>query len=298
MSDTVSKDKVHFTYKANPDFSTLCQGDVLSITDDLRLLLKEIHPYFNGDQYKYFIVLTQSCDLVRREGNDCKSAYITLAAIKSFDDFFKSIMKRNGLAQSVGDYMLMYTSQERKAYQLIERLYNNTESDYFFLYKDEELGFPFSMVAYLKVSIALKSKEHYDTCLNAKIIELADEFKAKLGWLVGNIYSRVGTTDWDSIMTPEEKEKMINETIQTRCFVGEKNALKKLSIEISEHRIDSENGVYDFLSSFHSESRYDKVISAIIDVLDQRGDKLDSKEKRIMINAFKSNSKLKQLLAK
>lgn len=62
------------------------------------------------------------------------------------------------------------------------------------------------MVAYLKVSIPLKSGEHYDKCLKAKRIELADEFKAKLGWLIGDMYSRVGTTDWETIMTAQAKK--------------------------------------------------------------------------------------------
>lgn len=65
--------------------------------------------------------------------------------------------------------------------QLVERVYNNTEPDFFFLYKEDALNFPKSMVVYLKVSIALKSELHYDACLNAKRLELSDEFKAKLG---------------------------------------------------------------------------------------------------------------------
>ena len=74
----------------------------------------------------------------------------------------------------------------------------NKEPDYFFLSDDTSLGFPDRMVAFLKLSISLKADLHYDTCLSAKVLGLTDAFKAKLGWLVGNMYSRVGTPDWVS----------------------------------------------------------------------------------------------------
>lgn len=81
---------IHFTYKPSPDMSSLCQGDVLCVTDEMRKILKEVHPYFLNEQYKYFMVLTQSCDLVRRNAGKCKTPYITLAAVRSFDDFLRT----------------------------------------------------------------------------------------------------------------------------------------------------------------------------------------------------------------
>lgn len=64
--------KIHFTYKEKMDMSSLCQGDILNVTDDLSAVLKNIHPYFLNEHYKYFMVLSQSCDLVRRDGKNCK----------------------------------------------------------------------------------------------------------------------------------------------------------------------------------------------------------------------------------
>ena len=68
----ISQD-VHFTYKRSPDAASLCQGDVLKKTDELMKILKDVHPYFQNDGYKYFMVLSQSCDLVRRNGQCCKT---------------------------------------------------------------------------------------------------------------------------------------------------------------------------------------------------------------------------------
>ena len=73
--------RIHFTYKQEADFASLCQGDVLAVTEELKSILEEVHPYFLNEQYKYFMVLSQSCDLVRRKGKACKTPYITLAAI-------------------------------------------------------------------------------------------------------------------------------------------------------------------------------------------------------------------------
>lgn len=228
MQENASECSIHFTYSPDPDMHSLCQGDVLEATDELNNILREIHPYFTNEQYRYFMVLTQSCDLIRRNDKPCKSQYITLAAVRSFSDFFKKAMVSKQLADNAGTLMLMDISEEIRAYQLIERVYNNTEPDYFFLYKEDNLAFPESMVAYLKVSIALKAFEHYDICLAAKIMELKEEFKAKLGWLVGNIYSRVGTVDWSSLMNNKAKEKMIKNEIKSRCLIKRKEEIEVL----------------------------------------------------------------------
>jgi hypothetical protein len=74
---------MHFTYNHELSSGELCQGDVLKRTPELDELLKEVHPHFHRKaDYKYFIVLTQSCDLVIRAGGRCKAPYITIAAVR------------------------------------------------------------------------------------------------------------------------------------------------------------------------------------------------------------------------
>ena len=138
---------IHFTYKADADMNSLCQGDVLNITEELAEVLRSVHPYFLNEQYKYFMVLSQSCDLVRRNGKNCKTPYITLAAIRSYDSFLERTLIRSKYAENISGLLLMEEKKKEKAYQLIERIYNNTESEYFFLYKEEALECPESMIA-------------------------------------------------------------------------------------------------------------------------------------------------------
>ena len=214
---------LHFTYNEKINVTSLCQGDVLTITDEIRAVLKDCHPYFQHEQYKFFIVLTQSCDLVRRNG-DCKSQYITLAAVRSYDEYIYRNANYFGVENFKG-LMLLDEKKFNTFFQLVERVYNNTESEYFFLAQDSNVGLNEHMIAYLKVSFALKSDLHYDKCLKAKKIELSDEFKAKLGWLVGEMYSRVGTKDWETLMKRSEFIDMIKKDLKDRFVVGEKSKI-------------------------------------------------------------------------
>lgn len=290
---------IHFTYKADADMESLCQGDVLNITEELTEVLREIHPYFLNEQYKYFMVLSQSCDLVRRNGKNCKTPYITLAAIRSYDSFLEKTLIKEKFAENVGGFLLMDEKKKEKAYQLIERIYNNTESDYFFLYKEDALEFPESMITYLKVSIALKSQEHYDKCLAAKKLELSDEFKAKLGWLVGNMYSRVGTADWEGIMTAQERKEMLNNDLASKCIIGSKEQLKTFKAKLTEksEMIHNHEEAATFVSDIYVQTKYEKAMSIIETIFQTSSKKIPEEEKGKLLNAIKSRTALKSLLS-
>lgn len=292
-------EKVHFTYKKDSERNSLCQGDLLEITDELRAVLKDVYPYFLNEQYKYFMVLTQSCDLVRR-GEKCKTPYITLAAVRSFDEVFEKLLIKNKCVEDVNGFLLMDNKNWVRAYQLLERIYNNTESDYFFFYKDDLLGLPNSMVASLKVSITLKSELHYEKCLSAKILELSDEFKAKLGWLVGNIYSRVGTTDWESIKTESERKDMISNELKSHCIIGDKSQIKALKKELMERKeaVKTPDDALEFITNYPLESKYDQVIKVIEDIFSKASKNIPTQEKEMLLKSIKSSRTLKTLLSK
>jgi hypothetical protein len=274
---------IHFTYKADADMKSLCQGDVLNITEELAEVLRNVHPYFLNGQYRYFMVLSQSCDLVRRDGKNCKTPYITLAAIRSYDSFVEKTLVKEKFAENVSGLLLMDEKKKEKAYQLIERIYNNTEPEYFFLYKEDALDFPESMITYLKVSIALKSQEHYDKCLAAKKMELSDEFKAKLGWLVGNMYSRVGTADWEGIMTAQERKEMLNNDLESKCIIGSKDQLKILKAELAKksEMIHNHEEAASFVSDIYVQTKYEKAMSIIEEIFQTSSKKIPKEEKEI-----------------
>lgn len=186
----------HFTYNEQIDGTMLLQGDILENTDSMQSVLKEIHSYFTMDRYSHFIILNQSCELQRRDGKGCNSKYIVLAAIRSLDTLLQRYTDDIMRTDIEKKFKICDSTGKEKFAMFVERLLNNEESEYFYLHSEPAGGLLIDSVAFLKVSFALKSNEHYGLCLDAKRLELKDPFGAKLGWLVGNMYSKVGTPDW------------------------------------------------------------------------------------------------------
>lgn len=154
------------------------------------------------------------------------------------------------------------------------------------------------MVAYLKLSIALKSKEHYDKCLAAKKIELADEFKAKLGWMVGNMYSRVGTADWEGIMSAQARMDMLNNDLNSMCIIGNKEQLKQLKKALPEQEgLDFKyEDAAAFISDIVIKTKYERVMDIIEEVISGSAKKIPKEEKEKLIKAIRSRSVLKTLI--
>lgn len=241
----------HFTYK-EPNLNNLAQGDIIEKNDDIKNIMEEVHPHYLKDDYKYFIVLTQSCDLVRRGDKECKSKYISLAAIRPFETLLDKKINEY-LDPSFKNKIYLCNNKYKLVFrQFLERLLNNNEPEYFFLNNDLYFDFPDDQVAFLKLSIAIKADLHYEKCLKAKKFELKDTFKAKLGWLVGNMYSRVGTEGWipenttkaqfknriDDIIksvSAWENDEIINSIIEDPILI---NKLAKDSDAVVEHISD------------------------------------------------------------
>ena len=174
--------------------STLTQGDVIARSPEVVERLQQAHQYYaDAPLYSHFVVLTQSCDLVRRRGS-FNAPYITIAAAKPFKNTIKEYFDDKSKPIKGADFSFHSGSLIQKAQQLVERHINNTEPEYFFLPKSGNPNIPEDLLVFLRLTVALR-KEHYDVLASAKIAELADIFQAKLGWLKGNIYSRVATPD-------------------------------------------------------------------------------------------------------
>jgi hypothetical protein len=74
----------------------------------------------------------------------------------------------------------------------------------------------------LRVAISVKSFEHYESLIKARVGRLSKEFQPKLGWMVGNLYSRVGVRDWKEKSEEQNidfENDIINEIL---CFSRKK----------------------------------------------------------------------------
>lgn len=194
---------MHFTY-SEPDPKGLKQGDILRKTPELLALIQEIHPHYARDDYLYFQVLTQTCDLVRREG-ECKSRYITLAAVRKMDLVVQRAIDKFSDKAVFREQLVCSTKHKRALIDQFNKLFNNNDTAHFFLRAAPEYGLEQNCCTQLHLSISIRSYQHFDTCLAAKILELDENFRAKLGWLVGNLYSRIGTEDYVPGAIPDMK---------------------------------------------------------------------------------------------
>ena len=114
-------------------------------------------------------------------------------------------------------------AQERKIRDLFRRLVNQNEQSIglFYLHPDEGAGVSVSCVALLRRSLSFHITA-YDRLVTARCGRLRGEFQAKLGWLVGNLYSRVATPDWDSERAETEIDKLLAGEKERPLWVSEK----------------------------------------------------------------------------
>ncbi|NEW95461.1 hypothetical protein [Rhodopseudomonas sp. BR0G17] len=207
-----------FCDSASMDRQSLLQGDLLVRNERLRAALGDAHQYYaDSSDYSHFLVLTQSCDLVRRSGRQPKSRYITLAAVRPVSIVVDRFLERHKFTYSF-PIMLCKKERETVAREFLERLLHNTVDGFFLLKKDCHPLLDEDICAFLPLSVALRSAEHYEACLSAKIGQMDHIFAAKIGWLVGNLYSRVGTPDIEEhVANPQAyKEKFYDETLFQR----------------------------------------------------------------------------------
>ncbi|MBW1834516.1 MAG: hypothetical protein JRI62_07025 [Deltaproteobacteria bacterium] len=210
---------MHWTYEnVSPD-DDLCQGDILEPTEDLKNLFNEVHPHFTHPKYRRFFILTQTCDLVQRKekSNTCSATHINLSVVRSLHDVIRDSLKNHFGYLAPGIYS---EHMKRSVQMMIERLVNQNEIalGLFYLHPDADAGITVPSVAILRVAISVRATEHYQTLQGARVGKLSKEFQPKLGWMVGNLFSRVGVRDWKE-ETENEEERMINDIL---CFSRKK----------------------------------------------------------------------------
>jgi hypothetical protein len=280
----------HFTYDDKPDKQFLYQGDIIKITENVKDIIKEVHPYYINNKNKFFMILTQSCDLVLRN-EKCKAPYITISAVRTVGEILSREKYKFIFDDNDKNLGIVNSKAKTKYTQFIERLINNNDDQYFYLHKDDILGLSGDYCAILRLSVPLKSNLHYKTLLDGKIIQLKDSFQHKLGYLVGNTYNRVGTEDWMSeekdksyynglikryleIISKEiewiedDKYKLLRKAINKKIKANQKilleEILEEMTEEINKEKINKETILKEHLKNIGIEpEKIDQVITTI-----------------------------------
>jgi hypothetical protein len=288
---------MHFTYSPDVD-EHLCQGDIITKTKAVESILTDVHPHYLKNDYKYFIVLTQSCDLVRRNGNPCKARYITIAAVRPLDrvlqreleGYQSSIQKRAGIASDV---------TKSKISEFFKRVLNNNHPNFFYLHNEPSAEFGQDCCAFLQLSIAIRSAEHYETLLGSRILSLNQVFRAKLGWLVGNLYSRVGTEDWVPAGVPTDKEfnQVVADHVDGLCQWLDKERLAAIEKALTDEVLDQgEEVIRKIATTVRIPRKKDRVL-AVIDQIAQKHNLFETEViKKKFLSALSSDSEFSNLL--
>lgn len=254
---------MHFTYEAPTEAFDLQQGDLLKRTPELSDVIAKYHPYYSDqERYSHFLVLSQSCDLVRRDGKACSCSYISFAAVRPLEIVLarevtefqqNAVLKR---ANAVSD------KNKGRIENFLFTVLNNNSKEYFYLHEEPSVGL-YSSCAVLRLSIALKAAEHYETCRKARIITLTDEFRAKLGWLIGNLYARVGTADWP----PDAAKAEVKRAIEENLIWLPEEKIKATKIEPAELDTLESKEVIDRVLSIETVKRKEQIVVSVIEEL-------------------------------
>lgn len=190
-----SSSPLKFIFKA-PDathFDALRQGDLLLRTTRVKEALAQAHQHYaNHAEYTHFVVLTQSCDLAARDGGKFRASYITICAAKPLSAYLDK--KFADVFAETSPIKIGRSPMLRGAEGILKKLISNTSDEVFFLDAFAAPSINEPLCAFLQLSIALRA-EHYDALVAAKQAEMTDIFAAKIGWMTGNLYSRVATPD-------------------------------------------------------------------------------------------------------
>lgn len=288
---------MHFTYDKDLNKDELMQGDVLDRTPALDDLLREVHPhFFNHPKNLYFIVLTQSCDLVpRHAGGKCKAPYISIAPVRSLSLLAERHIAQNALDTIRAELPVLGNKAKSKANEFFQRVLNNNESGYFYL---EAADTPLleDSVAFLNLSIAIKSELHFQKCLDAKILQLTMAFQAKLGWLVGQSYSRVGTEDWPA----DKLNAKVRRALQDTAIWVEDDKLSELEAAFKARVVDDPDTIMSArdiaAAAKRIPNRKSKVITAAERVLrDVLGNEREGEVKKL-VSRLSSDADITALL--
>ena len=288
------------------DAASLRQGDLLQKNELLSAAIAQAHPYYrDAAHYTNFMVVTQSCDLVRR-GGKLNAPHITICAAKPLSYVLDKKLSR--LAEKEYgeiDLRVFKTAHRKSLEQYLERLLHNTEEGLFFIPADSCPQLGDDICVDLSLSIALRV-DHYDAVLQSKIAQLDGVFAAKVGWLKGNIYSRVATTDIEEQLggaAKEYKQKFIGEILDTRAFWVSDAQLRMLNshrktIKAAAGEDLTNETVAAFLSTVPPD--IDQVVDAVVDRLVKRQIVAEDKRtatRNVLINDQKITSLIRGIKA-
>lgn len=283
----------HWTYDPFKAEDDLEQGDILKPSAKLRELFEDVHHHFLNDKYVGFLVATQSCDLVLRHGS-AKAPYISLAVIRPLSNAFHKLAAQVSTPVKPGVFL---KSEKRRVKDLLVRIFNQNEQalGVFFLHADADSGIAEPSVVLLRVTVALKS-EHYEMLKQARVGRLNVEFRAKLGWLLGNLYSRPATRDWsENPGGKEQLNKLVSSYVDEPTLGEEVTWIDdELITAVRAKGIDLNNASFQHLEQYRPKPRHEQFLDEIRAELLKVAPEFEPEKVTKLANRLKNNGKFKK----
>lgn len=284
----------HWTYDAFDPEEDLQQGDILAPGESLRAIFVDVHPHFADAKYLGFMIATQSCDLVRRNANP-NAAYINLATIRPFAQVQNAIVSKVVEPAAPG---IFPDSGKRRVKELLTRIFNQNEQSLglFFLNEDSDSGVGEAALAFLRVTISLRA-EHYETLRLARVGRLNSEFRAKLGWLLGNLYARPATRDWTDLPDGDKQlKKMVSHYVEEQLLgAGPKWVGDTLIQAAFAKGLDLATLTSEQFDALRPRSAPDRAIDEVRHELAKVAPALDGETVEKFLNRLKNNGKFRKL---
>lgn len=250
-------------------------------------VLRSFHPYFANQKYLAFMVTTQSCDLVLRDGKPTAS-HISIVPVRSLKAVWLRMTKT--LRCHMGGRFFDAKGKDQ-ARQLFDRIVdqNETSLGLFYLHPDGQIGIGDPSVAFLRLGVALRAS-HYDMLLDARTASLTPEFRAKFGWLLGNLYSRAASRDWDDDNDGKKEIRELKKSFVDGKYFDEPpvwvdahkaKAAKAAKIDFDRGMIDVETEIAQLNAKRRLEEVVDRTMVRIQEVLKPPDDQKDQLRRRL-----------------
>ncbi len=222
------------------------------------------------------MVLTQSCDLVRRKRGECRARYITISAVRPLQIVLdRRIQSLQGELERAAQ--VCRTSAQAEIRHLLERLYNNNDDEYFYLHRSAEHGLSEDSCSFIRLSAPLTSCDNYDMLCDARFLGLRDVFSARLGWQIGNIFSRVATDDFVPTAVDEKDfRSMIRQKLEEAYTWRDDRQLllAKKAFTTSRHfqcsMPGTEGQLIEYIDSFEVKDEKEEIADTISEILSQK----------------------------
>jgi len=256
--------------------------------------MNEVHPHFLDDKYVGFLVATQSCDLVLRKGTS-KAPYVNLAVIRPLNNVVHKLIAQ--VSTPIKPKVFL-KSEKGRIKDLLVRIFNQNEQalGVFFLHEDADSGIAEPSVVLLRVTVAVKS-EHYALLQKARVGRLNDEFRAKLGWLLGNLYARPATRDWSEREGGRlQLEGLVSNYLDEQAMGEGVTWIDDELVKVAKTKnIDLNVVSFQELEQYRPKPRHEQSLDQIREELRKVAPELADEKVDKLTNRLKNNGKFKKL---